>query len=311
MTRANLLSSVLLSACVVAPATLPLDSDCRFEAQLAGQPLRVVLDTGSMGILLAEAAVERLGLPRREAQGTVTDSTGLVRPVEAFVDFDDLQIGNLRFQGDAVCMPVPARMGDGLFGMNLLGHSVWLVDLPGRVLHMGLEKDAEALVAAHGFQIVARLPLGAEPHRPKVTVQLEDRLDVELLLDSGASSTSLPAAVVARLGLPPGDDLARRQASDQQQRLQAEFDQTATALAGGVKLTVTVPPDDGTFVGVHGAPTKRPLHHLRSLTFAGQEHADLVVTAIDGEGLLGRDVLGTFPWLLHGPRHELWVLRKL
>ena len=66
MTRATLLSSVLLSACVVAPATLPLDSDCRFEAQLAGQPLRVVLDTGSMGILLAEAAVERLGLPRRE-----------------------------------------------------------------------------------------------------------------------------------------------------------------------------------------------------------------------------------------------------
>lgn len=311
MRRATLFLFVVLSACVVAPATLPLDSECRIEVQLAGQPLRMVLDTGSMGILLAAAAVDRLGLERRPMAGTVTDSTGLVRPVEAVVDFDDLWLGNLGFQGDAVCMPVPAQVGDGLVGMTLLGHAVWLVDIPGKMLHMGLEADAEAIVAAHGFQVVARLPLGADPLRPQITVRLEGQEDATLLLDSGAVSTSLPAAVVARLALPPGDELARQRAKDRQERLQAEFDDlNDTMFAGGVKVTVTVPPDDGGATGVHGVRAQYPLHHLRGLTLAGQAHADLLVTARDGGGLLGRDVLGTFPWLLHGPRHELWVLRK-
>lgn len=304
-------SSLLLTACVVAPATLPLDRDFRIAAELAGQPVRMVLDTGSGGILFAAAAAERLGIEPRSADVSVTDSTGLTRPIDRLVDFDELAIGNLRFQGDAVCMPVPAQLADGLLGMSLLGRAAWLFDPPQGVVHVGLPQDADAIVAEHGLQVVVRLPLGADPSRPQLTVRLEEREDVTLLLDSGAAATSLPAEVVARLQLPPGDDLARRRANAHQQRLQAEFDRlNATAPGGGVQVRVTVAPDEGVASGVHGVRTKFPLHHLRRLTLAGLMRDDLLVTAKEGEGLLGRDVLGTFPWLLHGPRHELWVLRR-
>jgi hypothetical protein len=33
-----------------------------------------------------------------------------------------------------------------------------------------------------------------------------------------------------------------------------------------------------------------------------------VITSTRREGILGRDVLGKVPWLLHGSRGELWLL---
>lgn len=301
---------VVASACSVAPATLPLDSACRIEVQLTGQPLRMVVDTGAMATLFSVAAVERLGLPMRAAAATVTDSTGLERPA-ARVDFEDLWIGNMRYAGWAVCVPAPEHVGDGLLGMNVLSHVSWLFDVPGKVLHTAVHADAETMVASHGYHVVARLPLGSDPLRPMVTVRLEDQEDVTLLLDSGAGSTSLPAAVVTRLGLPAGEDLARRQAAVRQERFQAEMEEhNAKAIADGVKITVTVPPEDGRSTGVHGESKVYPLHHLRRLTLGGIPFDDLLVTAGEDEGLLGRDVLGTFPWLLHGERRELWLLRR-
>lgn len=73
--------------------------------------------------------------------------------------------------------------------------------------------------------------------------------------------------------------------------------------------TMTVELNDGSSTGVHGVNVVHPVHHLRRLTLGDMAFDDLLVTARD-DGVLGRDVLNKLPWLLHGPRRELWLLQK-
>lgn len=166
---------------------------------------------------------------------------------------------------------------------------------------------AEALLDQHGYRVVSKVGLGDDPLHPRITVRIDDREDISLLLDTGATGTTLPTPAVARLGLRSGEPLARKQAAERQRQLQAELDSQASH---GVAIQVTVHPDDGSRVGVHGVPEQTALHHLPRLAVGGVTVPDVLVTARDRDGRLGRDVLRAFPWLLHGPRREFWVLTK-
>ncbi|MFY9344519.1 MAG: hypothetical protein WAT39_18645 [Planctomycetota bacterium] len=132
-------------------------------------------------------------------------------------------------------------------------------------------------------------------------MRLDDTVDVTLFLDTGAEATSLPAAVVDALQMPSGDELARRQADERAAAMAEELRRQ------GVQAQVQVVPGEGN-VGVHGVIGASTRHHLRRLALGGRTFVDLVVNRREGEGLLGRDVLGKCPWLLHGPRRELWLL---
>ena len=294
-----------LAACSVqgiVADSVPIDHAFRIDATMHGAPLRLVVDTGAPTSVLSLATAQRHGFPLRATQAAITDSTGHSLPGAGEIDLA-LLIGSTTFRGPGMCVRTADSVGDGLVGYHVLSGGAWLFDAPGNRLHMAPADDAERLVADNGLRVAARVSLGADEWRPKVTVRLNDARDVDLLLDTGAGGTSLPADIVDALQLPPGEALAKQRA-----------DESAAALAedlrrqGLADVKVTVSPGDGTSIGLHGVEQTSSMHHLRRLTFGGRTFEDLVVTRRADEGLLGRDVLGRFQWLVHGPRRELWLL---
>jgi len=297
-----------LAGCVVdgiVADRVPMDSSFRVPATLNGTPVRMWVDTGSQTTVVSLETAQRAELLRNATAIEITDSTGVLRPAEATVDIA-LKLGATMFLGSAICLRAPGSLGDGVIGMHVLCEGAWLFDAPGRALHMTPADDAEGLVADQGWRVTERLRLGPDEWRPTVTVRLENQHDVTLLLDTGAGSTSLPADAVDELALPSGTDLAKVRADERAAAITEQMKRQ------GVEVKdVTVTPDDGRSIGVHGVGEQRSLHHLRRLTLGSRVFEDLLVTRSNsGEGLLGRDVLGKCVWLLHGPRREIWLLAK-
>ncbi len=296
-----------LAACSVqriVADSVPMDHAFRIDATMQGAPLRLGVDTGSPTSLLSLATAQRHGFPLRATQATITDSTGLAQPGAGELDLA-LRIGSTTFCGPGLCLRMAGSVGDGLVGYPVLSVGAWLFDAPGNRLHMTPADDAERFVADNGLRVVARLSLGADEWRPRVTVRLDDARDVALLHDTGAGGTSLPADVVDALRLPAGEALAKQRAEERAAALAEDLRRQGLE---GVKVTVS--PGDGEFIGLHGVEQTSSVHHLRRLSFGGRAFDDLVVTRSADEGLLGRDVLGQCVWLLHGPRRELWLLEK-
>jgi predicted aspartyl protease len=297
----------------VAPATVPMDRSFRVDATIADQPVRVMLDTGCTRSCLKREVASRLGLKlRAEPRGTVTDATGVERPIDGMVMLPSLRIGETTWAAfEAGCHSLESLAGEGLIGMEVLGSAVWWFDAQAKVVHMLRPEDVREALAARGQRVIAKLPLGENRSRPFVHVRLENRVDVELLLDTGADRTSLPADVAATLALPSGQELARQRTAEEDARMQAELQaEIERQLGQGVVVRVHTEPSDGssTAIGVHGVAEQRTLLHLQLLELGGVRFRDLVVTDAKYEGVLGRDVLGEMPWLFHGPRRELWLL---
>jgi hypothetical protein len=77
----------------------------------------------------------------------------------------------------------------------------------------------------------------------------------------------------------------------------------------GISGSFSVPPWDGSSRGWLGISTgPRDILHLRSLRLGGREFRDIPVVETERDALLGRDVLGTFDWILCGPSKELLLL---
>jgi len=297
-----------LPACVVdgiVADRVPMDSSFRVPTTLNGTAARMWVDTGSPTTVVSLETAQRAELALNATALEITDSTGVRRTAEATLDIA-LGIGATTFHGDAICLRAPRSLGDGVIGMPVLRAGAWLFDAPEHTLHMAPAKDAEDLVLGQGWIVFERLTLGPEEWRPTVTVRLEDQRDVTLLLDTGAESTSLPADVVDALALPPGAELAKARAAEKGAAITGQLQRQ------GVEVKdVTVTPNDGESIGVHGVREQRSLHHLRRLTLGGCVFEDLLVTRSNSrEGLLGRDVLGKCVWLLHGPRREIWLIAK-
>jgi predicted aspartyl protease len=301
---------VAAAACArpgVVASSVAIERDLRVTAAVGGSEVRARLDSGSTRTVLSRACVDRLGLPLRAAPDvSVLDATGAERRVDGVVRVEGLTIGANRWSPfDALCVPfAPQLTDDAVVGMDVLGSAVWCVDAGGKRLELRDAAAAEEVVAALGLRVLAKTSLGPDAFRPRVNVRLEDRVDVALLLDTGADVTTLPADVVAQLGLPPGEELARQRAAAEAVAANLQLQRQ------GVSGTITVNPPDGGWVGAHGVSVQRPLHHLRALALAGRRVTDLVVAASEHEGALGRDVLGSVPFLLHGPRRELWLLQR-
>lgn len=300
---------------------LTMDASFRANVVVGGKPALLLLDTGAMGSSFHLDAAERLGLTvgqRNDRSVTLVDSSGVECVLTRFAADVHYGLGSGRCHVDyVVCMPRaerPATPGvidasvriDGIVGMDVLQHFVcWFDAAADQVMVMSADL-IEHVVAERGYAVVQRLRLAGPANRPLARVRLDGVDEIELLLDTGADSTSLPAGLAEKLSLPAGEQLERnrREAQERAIRLQLEGQGHASA-------RVTVGQDDGSRVGVHGVTTgPRPLFHLRSLRLGDREVPDLVVTEAARSPVLGRDVLGRFSWILHGPRHELWLLEQ-
>ncbi|HEU4419755.1 MAG TPA: retroviral-like aspartic protease family protein, partial [Planctomycetota bacterium] len=271
----------------IAPATVPMDRSFRVDATIDSQPVRVMLDTGSTRSSLKREVADRLGLGLRpEPRATVTDATGAKRPIDGMVLLPGLRIGETTWAAfEACCHAMHSLPGEGLIGMEVLGSAVWWFDAPARVVHMLRPEDVREALAARGHRVLAKLPLGDNHSRPFVQVRLENRADVELLVDTGADRTSLPADVAARLALPSGQELARQQAAQEQARIMAEMErQVDQGIDEKVRSELldefikAHEPSDAPSIGVHGVAEQRTLLHLRLLELGGMRFRDLVVT---------------------------------
>ena len=295
-----------LSACAaygIVADSMVMDAGFRVDGTMNGIPVRMCVDTGSPTALLPIATARRCGLELFATQMEVTDGTGATLPAAGEVDYA-LQLGSTTFHSRAICLHAPASLGDGLIGFDLVRACAWLFDAPRGVVHMAPAGDAEQVLRDCGYRVSDVLTLGHDEWRPTITVRLDGRVEATLLLDTGAESTSLPAPVVDALQLPCGNELARQRSDEQAAAIEAELRRH------GVEARVSVPPDEGTFVGVHGVIEQSSLHHLRRLKLGSRTFEDLVVARSERGGVLGRDVLGECTWLLHGPRRELWLLEQ-
>ena len=284
--------------------SLAIDAGFRVDGIMNGTPVRMCVDTGSPTALLPIATAQRCGLTVFTTEREVTDGTGATRTAAGEADYA-LHLGSTTFYSRAICLRAPASLGDGLIGFDLLRACAWLFDARQRVVHMAPAGDAERLLRDCGYRVSDVLTLGHDEWRPMVTVRIDDSLEVTLLLDTGAESTSLPARAVDALQLPSGKALARQRSDETAVAIEAELRRQ------GVLARVRVPPDDGSFVGVHGVTERSSLHHLRCLKLGSRTFEDLLVARSERGGVLGRDVLGDCTWLLHGPRREVWLLEKV
>jgi hypothetical protein len=298
---------------------LTMDASFRANVDVGGKPALLWLDTGAMGSDFYLDAAEHLGLTVGQGNGrsvTLVDSSGVECVLTRFAADVHYKLGPARCDVDYVaCLPRadrPASPGvidvstriDGHLGMDVMQHFVFWFGAPDKQLLVMTTDVIEGFVAERGYAVAQRIRLGGDANRPMARVRLEDDDEIELLLDTGADSTSLPAGLAGKLSLPSGAHLEeeRREAQERAMRQQLEGQ-------GLASVKVTVGQDDGSRVGVHGvATTPRPLFHLRSLRLGDREVPDLIVTEAAGSPVLGRDVLGRFNWILHGPRHELWLL---
>jgi len=317
---APILMALALAGCtyVYPVTTLPFQPGFRCFVQVGDAMPLMQVDTGAESSHFYVESAQRLGLRIGKVDGNaviLTDSAGVRRELTDFVLDTSFDFGNLLVRSErVVCLPQPrlpegasdhdAVDTDGLLGMDVLSHGVWWFDAPRRVLHVVPQERAEQFVVERGRAIVQRVPLLGEPRRPMVRVQFTEQEGAELLLDTGADMTSLPLGSAERLSLESGEELEEQLAMH---RAKVRYDELVAA--GHEDVTVPIRVRTGRSYGVHGVPGEQhPLLHLPRLQLGSHLARDLVVVEDSQTPALGRDVLGQFDWVLHGPRNELWLL---
>ena len=296
-------------ACADPISKLETKGAFRCRVPINGKLAWLLIDTGAEYSAIDIDAAQRIGLPVQRDDGVsflITDAAGTTKRSRDFIADARFQLGAYSSRiNRAPCYDMDQRFrGDGLLGMEAMRWFVFCFDPTRGEVHVTSGSAAERLVAERGMVVQARVPLGGESLRPFVTVRLEDQLDVSVLLDAGAESTSLPAEAIARLQLPSGRALAEQRSNEESRAIREALEQ-----AGLVVQNVTTNSADGRSIGVHGVstPATEP-RHLRRLQLGDRVVEDLVVTEAVGDAAIGRDVLAKFVWLLHGPRRELWQL---
>jgi len=298
---------------------LTMDTSFRANVDVGGKLALLWLDTGAMGSDFYLDAAEHLGLTVGQVNGrsvTLVDSSGVEVELTKFAAGVHYKLGPARCRvNHVVCLPradrpespgvinVSTRI-DGHLGMDVMQHFVFWFDAPNKQLRVMTADVVESHIAERGYAVGQRIRLGGDASRPMARVRLEGADEIELLLDTGADSTSLPAGLAEQLSLPSGAQLERKRREAEERAMREQLEGQGLA-----NVKVTVGQDDGSRVGVHGVATgPRSLFHLRSLRLGDREVRDLIVVEDAGSPALGRDVLGRFNWILHGPRHELWLL---
>jgi predicted aspartyl protease len=165
-----------------------------------------VVDSGATVSVIRENLVAELRLPARDAEHVMTvDPMGRTRRMR-LVTVPEVWLGPFLLRGlEAAVLGV-----DNLIGNDVLGQLAWEVDLDRATVTLdappwpaGAALARVPLVAA-GLEATARDDTLVQSG-PRIVVRLDGR-EVAMTLDTGASGSALPAALVKALGLrpPPG-----------------------------------------------------------------------------------------------------------
>jgi len=287
---------------------LPLSGDdlCTVELRLgAAGTSRFVLDTGSQLSFVTSRAADRLGFACSESRRTeIVDSTGTRLTSQGSAVVPAFRLGEVSFPAVSVpeFVPDPRFPADGILGADMLSRAAWLFDGPAQRVFVTSFDSIEANIGRFGYRIVSRIPLRIVDGRPWIVVRIDERQDVELLLDTGSSSTRLPMHLVESLRLPD----ATAETEDARRR---EAEELRVALMAAGMRDVRVERRGGGEVGVGGEERPDRPFAVASLALGNRTWEHLVVHGSWGsEGLLGRDVLARFPWLLDWRAQSLLLL---
>ena len=294
----------------IAPVALPLSPTFVAALDVDGRRANFLVDTGSELTLFDTAAARRLGLPverSNERLLRLTDATGTRRDHAMRAGVRAIAFGDHVFAMDGVpAVEFDTRLTfDGILGMDVLSRAAWCFDAPASRLLLCDPDGALRVLAERGLTVRARVPVQGTATRWLAAVTLGPDHVAEMLIDSGAERTSLPAKAIARLALGRGDALDARRRRATAARAAAEL-----RAAGLEDVRVEIPAADGAQVGLHGAAGgSAAVYHLPQIELGGRAFADLIVVEQTGDApVLGRDVISGCAWLLHGPRREIWLL---
>jgi len=212
-----LVGTVPVAACQVQlRVTVRLEIASRHAIVTVGvndQPASFILDTGAERTMVTVAAVQRLGLALDQWTGTtVMGFGGLVRHQNALPR--SLTLGGLALRHPTVLRDSTLAVGplpisnfdgqriDGLLGRDFLSAFDLSLDIPARRLALYDVRDCQSAFVpwTTPYRVIAALP--ADRKALVIPTQLDGQW-MRTLIDTGAGTSILTAAGIARLGLSP------------------------------------------------------------------------------------------------------------
>jgi hypothetical protein len=235
----------------------------------------MLLDTGAERTLVDTEAARRLGLELLDYRVPLAVTRGgkRVGSIDRWTRIERLELS--RATASDLSPPVTDlrhlyRGLDGIVGQDVL--SSWGVAFDGGRSEIRLlpPEDVPELVAAHerAGTTLTRLPLTWWRGVPVVELEMSDGTLVEMVVDTGASTTALPADLLREQGLRPRGTLPRAHVAGWEQA---------------------------------------PIYRVEGMRLGGRELSGWVLS-FDGErGYLGYDLLSRMVSVIDAPGDALWV----
>jgi predicted aspartyl protease len=221
-----LLALLGLAACSGGPGALRADDGCKLvplaqmpletranllfvQAEIDGQPVTMLVDSGAERTLLTEATVERLHLPRDTHHATRT--FGIGSPTAAWDAKlpNGIMLGTTRFPVDTVTVgkfginSIPGGETDGLLGADVLLAFDIDLDLPNHLVTFYRARRQCPDATPPWKEPYVSVP-GISTRRDRLTVPFElDGVSGMAVLDTGAQVSSISQSMAERLGLAP------------------------------------------------------------------------------------------------------------
>ena len=234
-------------------ASLPLTegeqgSKLLVDVTVDGSPVRLVLDTGSEGILLNEVVARRVSrtAPTGSLIGGLDETqAGFSSGVGGSRSVSVMQIGNLglgrlhgSFRAQATNQSFAEYPADGLLGMSVMGDFDVDLNLPGHQVRLYSASGACGNPAVALDEPIYAVPMQTGYHsqlRPLIPVLLNGQR-FTALLDTGAPGVLLFASTASRLGLAAGGSTTRIKIAGVGGEQAATLSQLQTLAVGPITL---------------------------------------------------------------------------
>jgi predicted aspartyl protease len=179
-------------------------SSATIEGSVNGQPIKVLVDTGSALTSLSRQFAQRASLDLHESASSVYGIGGRSNVYGAYIKA--LAFGPLLAKGVEVTViadTAETPTWDGLLGADILfGHDLEMALKDGEIRVLIPDGCHDEFLAYWdgGASAVPMSRVSRTDHRQVITVQVNDR-DVRALIDSGFEWSMIDAAAAARLGV--------------------------------------------------------------------------------------------------------------
>ncbi|MFZ1991622.1 MAG: retroviral-like aspartic protease family protein, partial [Alphaproteobacteria bacterium] len=180
---------------------IPIGGLNSIQAQLNGQTMYLIVDTGAVISMLRASSAAKLNLPVRQSKLVyLRDVYG--NEVSTYVTVDELVLGQLKGKGiNFMIMPdtMATEFMDGLLGPDLISAFDAEFDFGRADLNLYSPKHCKGQVVYWTNEPYAAVPLHLDATR-HIAMDLElDGQKIETLIDTGATDSFLPRALAQRL----------------------------------------------------------------------------------------------------------------